>query len=423
MLPERLLRVDIRDDVVVARYVGEDDEPWLEALIDLARRHPLLSRREFFKIASEELPPDAPHDAIELAARVALEARRDPRITLDSGREPRPTPSARSARMSGMARRAPAATTPRDPRAGSGLSPRRARWEAFLERGRSSAPRGVVLASVASRLATSAQRIDRMLFADLPSQRPVGADAGKLNAGDLRRRVNLALAQALVARASRLTIDLEGNARRVVQHATWQGLLCEVLGDDPARCQLRVSGPMAVLRATRLYARALASLVPVLPGCRSFSLRADCHLLGRELTFELDERAPIGRGEPLARHDSNLEATFESDIRRLAPDWDILREPRPLRAAGTMIFPDFALGPRDDPGARVLVEIVGWWTRDYVEKKLARLRATGHSRLITCLDTRSGRGAGTLEGLDVLPFRKRVDASRVIARARELMAR
>src|SRR2546427_5183295 len=49
---------------------------------------------------------------------------------------------------------------------------------------------------------------------------------------------------------------------------------------------------------------------------------------------------------------------------------------RSVQAGGTLIFPDFALRHRAD-GRRWLVEIVGFWTRDYVERKLALLRVAG----------------------------------------------
>jgi predicted nuclease of restriction endonuclease-like RecB superfamily len=37
----------------------------------------------------------------------------------------------------------------------------------------------------------------------------------------------------------------------------------------------------------------------------------------------------------------------------------------------TVIFPDFALHHRRDAGRRWLVEIVGFWTADYLARKFA----------------------------------------------------
>lgn len=384
MLPERLLRYELDGENIVTHYMTPDDEGWLASLLEIGRRHVDLPRRDFEARLRDELPATAPRDAIPLAAHVTLGL------------------------CAGTLR--------------SGVNPRSIRRDLFAERGRSLAKREDVVSRVAARLAITPGELDRCLLADLPSQRIVGRLPDELSARELMDRINLRLAQGFVARAHRVSLELEGHVRRVVQQATWQGLLCTVRGDDPARCRLDVSGPLAVLHATRLYARALASLVPVLPWCRRFKLEAGCRLRERVAIFRLDECDPIGRGVPPRRHDSRIEEAFEGDVRRLAPDWDVLREPQALPVAGTLVFPDFAIGPRMEPRSRVLVEIVGWWTRDYLETKLARLRAARCERLIICLEERAGRNVGSVLGLDVVTFRRRVDAGRILQRAREILS-
>ena len=385
MLPERLLRYAVLGDAIVAHYLGSPDLEWIEWVLQLARRHAGLLRRNFETRVRDGLPAGVSRHAAGLAVHVALGFCRD-------------------------------ASRPAVP-------PRLVRQEVFAERGRSLSSRSEVIEVVAKRLAMTPSEIDRSMTADMPAERCIGLLPDDLSAQDLVLRINLRLAQGFVARAGRVTIELEGHARRVVQQATWQGLLCTVRGDDPASCRLEVSGPLAVLRATRLYGRALASLIPILPWCRRFRLEAACRVAGRELNFQLDENDPIGRGVEPRRHDSRLEVAFEAEVRRLAPDWDVLREPQALPVMGTLVFPDFAIGPLAEPSLRVLVEIVGWWTDDYLETKLARLRTARCERLILCLDERSGRGAGDVTGPDVIPFRRCVDVGRVLERARELLLR
>jgi predicted nuclease of restriction endonuclease-like RecB superfamily len=62
----------------------------------------------------------------------------------------------------------------------------------------------------------------------------------------------------------------------------------------------------------------------------------------------------------LCQYDSRLEERFAREFRRVAPDWDLLREPEPIAAEGALIFPDFALQHRSDPSRRWLLEIVGF---------------------------------------------------------------
>jgi prevent-host-death family protein len=54
-------------------------------------------------------------------------------------------------------------------------------------------------------------------------------------------------------------------------------------------------------------------------------------------------------------------------------------------AGDVMIFPDFALQHRRD-GTRWLLEIVGFWTPQCVERKLALLRVARLGNIILCVD-------------------------------------
>lgn len=87
-----------------------------------------------------------------------------------------------------------------------------------------------------------------------------------------------------------------------------------------------------------------------------------------------------------------------------------------MPAEGALIFPDFALVNRRDPSDRWLLEIMGFWTADYVEKKLRRLRSAGLRRLILCIDGARNCGDDELpDEAHVLKFKKRVDIGDVLS--------
>lgn len=385
LLPESLMIHAVSGDRIVARYLERVDLSWLEGLLEMHRRSAGMPRRLLRAVLGEALP-GAPCDGLRLALRVLEDLCVDDVV--------------------------------------SAIRPRIARREVFAERARSGGSRADVVAAVAMRLGVAPRELEESLMADMSSERRVGLLPSDFGPWDLVRRVNLALAQGFVGRASAMTIDFEGNARRVVQQATWQGLLCTVRGTDPDRCRIEISGPLAILRPTRIYGRALASIVPMLPWCRRYRLEARCRLGGRELSFRLDETDEIAAGAEPRRHDSRIEEAFEADLARTAPGWDVLREPEALPVGDALIFPDFAIWRRENPGSRVLVEIVGYWRREYLEAKLAGLRAARCGRLIACVTERaSGDAAIDLEGLDVIPFRRRVDVARVIGRACRILDR
>ena len=80
-----------------------------------------------------------------------------------------------------------------------------------------------------------------------------------------------------------------------------------------------------------------------------------------------------------------------------------------------LIFPDFALHHRRDNGRRWLLEIVGFWTADYLARKLLQYRSARLSNLILCIDEDRNCTAGDLPaGALVVRFRRCVDAAAVL---------
>ena len=93
----------------------------------------------------------------------------------------------------------------------------------------------------------------------------------------------------------------------------------------------------------------------------------------------------------------------------------MIREPEPIAAAGTLIFPDFAVQHRSDPTRRWLLEIVGFWTPDYVKGKLALYRSARLPNLILCIDEgRNCAEADLPSGVRVIRYRRRLDAAAVL---------
>ena len=61
------------------------------------------------------------------------------------------------------------------------------------------------------------------------------------------------------------------------------------------------------------------------------------------------------------------------------------------------------------------MEIVGFWTPEYLANKLDRLRRARVSNLVLCIDAERNLGDGDLPaGAPVVRYRGRVDAARVL---------
>jgi len=390
---------------IVPRYLREPDHPWLAELLSAYGRFVGQPRRRLDE-----------HLQAPLAVPVARQKLRWVRRVLDRC-WPTETPT--------------------------GLRPAEVRAALFVAAA-DGAPRERVLTRVARQMGTRARALEEALLADLPSERRLGPRPPDLSAGELALRANLALVQSLVARTRLVHLALEGNARAVVRQAKWGGLLCDVRGrQGHAPVTVEISGPLSLFRRTRVYGRSLAALVPLLGGCTRFHLRGDGEARGRPFVFQVETGDPIFPAARPQLFDSQLEARFDADFRRAAPDWDVIREPEPLRCGDRLVFPDFLLRHRRQHYRRWLLEIVGFWSPTYLERKIACVQQLRADRLILCVDTAGeaipvpkGRGdrhpAGEPRGpggpgplsrrwralapqVAVVPFRRRVDPAAVLA--------
>jgi predicted nuclease of restriction endonuclease-like RecB superfamily len=165
-----------------------------------------------------------------------------------------------------------------------------------------------------------------------------------------------------------------------------------------------------------LYGRSLGSLVPLLRTCDRFRLTAEAALRGRDLIVTLRSGDPIFPGLPTpSRYDSQLEERFAREFRRVAPDWDLIREPEPLRAGNHLIFPDFAIFHRRNRARCALLEIVGFWTPRYLRSKLERLRDAGAPSLILCIDESLNCAGDALpESAHIIRYKRHIDAAAVL---------
>ena len=406
MLPDALLLHRVAGDELVPRFLTEADHVWLRALLDVRQACVGLLERELWKRLEGPLASEAPEDKRRLATHV-----------LERGVR------ARTA--------AP-------------VVPRKARAALFGAAARSTSTTLVnaeqVFAQAACELQVTAGAVRDSLFADLPGERRVEAEANMLSPAEMALRCNLALAQGLLFRSRRVRISLLGNARAVVRQARLRGLLCNVgparavegpggtagtvagavVGasseDAGATAMVEISGPLSLFRHTLVYGRRLAELVPLLAWCDRYRLDAECLVRGRLRRVVLTSGDPIAPSHEPRRYDSKLEARFARDFKRIAPDWQLVREPEPVVAGAALVFPDFALLHAREPGRRFLLEIVGFWTPEYLSEKLARYRAAGLPNLILCIDQARGCGEGELPAeARVVRFSRWIDPVVVLA--------
>ena len=282
---------------------------------------------------------------------------------------------------------------------------RRVVFDLAAERARDEA-----LATAAHELGIEVAAVESSLFADRAHARKLISPGAACSAVDLGAAYNLALVQALLGRSTDVIALVRANLHSVVRYAKLLGLMAQFDETADGATRMTVSGPLALFHDTLKYGRALARWFPAVVATPGWSVEARVILGGETLRLALDGSSPLPRTHalPLA-HDSKLEARLEKDLRRLTSPWKIERESAVVRAGGRLFFPDFSLV---SARGRVLVEIAGFWTPEYLVEKAALLRAA-NVPLVMCADERHAQGALASDPRVVL-FRRSVDAASLI---------
>jgi hypothetical protein len=259
------------------------------------------------------------------------------------------------------------------------------------------AARTAVVERVADRLGTDSAAVERSLYADREVNEVLTEFDARWSPDSLLTQYNLSLAQTALFDATEVRVR-SSDPKRLVSAVKRLGLMYEIRRDGETR-ELVVTGPDALFRRTRRYGTAFARLLRTVAGTAEWRLTATVDDRGteRELTLS-DADVSVPDVEPVTEptYDSGVEADFAARFEGLDLDWGLVREPEPLAAGARAMIPDFAFvyrpggsGDGSDVGGetvvddaagadaaadespfRVFFEVMGFWTPEYVEKKL-----------------------------------------------------
>jgi uncharacterized protein len=141
---------------------------------------------------------------------------------------------------------------------------------------------------------------------------------------------------------------------------------------------LTLTGPAApFLARPQRYGARFARVLPALMRTSGWRIDATIVRDGRRLRYTLDARTvPVPRRRGRPRYDSTYEsalaAEFAAKIGAERGGWTLSREDTPVSAGEVLLLPDFTARHRD--GREALIEIVGFWTPEYLAGKLRKLK-------------------------------------------------
>jgi predicted nuclease of restriction endonuclease-like RecB superfamily len=250
--------------------------------------------------------------------------------------------------------------------------------------------RRTILSEAASELEVTVEELEESFYADLEDEfilggfEPVDPEA-------LVKQYNLSLTQTLLFYSTELTFTTVGNWQRIFRQIKWLGLIYTILRDNN-RTHVKVDGPASLFKLNRRYGTSLAKLLPAIIQNKEWSLRAKVlRWKGdrRLLDLELDSQKHGGIMETFWKtdhtevYDSQVERDFASRFKALDTGWQLTREPEPIPVGRHVMIPDFGF---QKGGLKVYLEVVGFWTPQYLEEKVKKLELLGDKNMIVAAD-------------------------------------
>jgi predicted nuclease of restriction endonuclease-like RecB superfamily len=251
------------------------------------------------------------------------------------------------------------------------------------------AEREQALERAADNLGSTADALEDSLYADRECREILTELSVRWTPADLVDRYNLSLVQTALFDSTEVRIR-STDPRELISAIKWHKLMYEVHTAD-GDWEIVVTGPDALFRATRRYGTRFAKLLRTVASAAEWDLTATIDDRGTERTMQLSDDDPITvpSAAPEVSFDSDIEADFAARFNSLDLDWELVREPEPLVVGESVMIPDFAFDYRF-ADFRLFFEIMGFWTPEYVEKKLDQLDAVDDVELLVAVDESLG---------------------------------
>jgi uncharacterized protein len=303
--------------------------------------------------------------------------------------------------------------------------------------------RAAVLENVARERGTTASTLEGSLYADRPgAQRLLAVEAtapALLAAGFEIREAQAVLLRATKIEATVRAADAAIYRRlfRTLKFLRLLPIITAAPGPGETGYRIEIDGPLSLFQGGGRYGLQLALALPAIAACDAWSIEAEVRWGAerRPLRFRLAGSAattggPPARGQAAGEGAANAVgasvpappdelAAFVAAFERLDSAWRIDREPAVLDLPGAgLCVPDLAFVRAGD-GARVYFELLGYWSREAVFRRVDLVRAGLPQRILFAVSKSLRVGEAVLEGA---PTAALYVFGRVIA-AKEILAR
>jgi predicted nuclease of restriction endonuclease-like RecB superfamily len=249
--------------------------------------------------------------------------------------------------------------------------------------------RADVLAGAAAELGITPEMIEAALFADRPAEQRLISLGAAWTPDSLIARYNLELARGVLYWAEGMQVEIHDSYKDFWKFVKLFKLMFWGAPLPGGGYSVALDGPISpFVAATTRYGRQFAAFLPALLLCERWQMSATVQPPGmtRKRTYRLDTKSALRTHfKRSGEFDSRLEADFAADFAErfggTRGKWLLSREDEVLLLGDTVMIPDFSVTHKKS-GVRVLIELVGFWTPEYLRRKVEKVRAAGRRDLL-----------------------------------------
>jgi len=251
-------------------------------------------------------------------------------------------------------------------------------------------------ARLASELGMSWDQVEQSLYTDVMAYQRLERFDGYVDAQALLSRYNVAQLQVCLYRAEHLVITATQDFKTILRYAKLARLLLEIDRLNTSTYRITLTGPASILDRTRRYGVSFAQFLPSLLSCRDWQMTAVVQTPWKgqarlTLTDKDGFRSHLAQPE---QFDSGIEAALADKFGTERDGWRMIREGVILHDRQKTFVPDFVF--RHEDGTEVLLEIVGFWTPQYLALRRATLQTFRDHNILIALPQASLRDGAVI---------------------------
>ncbi len=277
--------------------------------------------------------------------------------------------------------------------ADSDMDPQKARKLVFSEASKrgvfDSKSRSDILKIVATKIGIVPDRLDQTLWSDVDNNLILKSFIAP-DPTTLLKQYNLSLSQTLIFKSVMMSFTASDNWKNIFRDLKHLGLIYSAEMKDEL-LNVMVDGPLSLLKMVDRYGTSFAKLLPQIIRARNWTINADIISRGKQkriYRFQLSsgdakDLLPSSNIFPEQQYDSIIEKKFARSFNSFDSGWVMKREPEPLITGKKIMIPDFSF---EKNGMKVYLEIAGFWTQEYLEKKIQKLNALEDIDIIVAVD-------------------------------------